>query len=408
MIKKITNIMLVLLAAIIVFAGMTSEDNMPDKALLKKAMRIHDEAVVVDTHVDTPMVMFERGVDIGQRTENSDVDLIKMKEGGLDAVFFAIYTPNSLDDKNPSKVALSILDTIYSQVEKYYDLAEIAYTPDDLERINKTGKRAIFIGMENGGPIEDSLALLRTFYRLGVRYITLTHMDNNNICDSSTADSPKWNGLSPFGIDVVKEMNRLGMMVDVSHISDKAFWDVIKYSKAPVIASHSCVRSICDTNRNMSDDMIKALADKGGVIQINFYGGFLSKEIDLKSKEIRKQLAPIRQQLREQFKDDEKEVQKRMIAEYKKLAPPSPPIDLLIDHIDYVVKLVGVDHVGIGSDFDGASSYPVGLEDASKYPIITYKLLERGYSEKDIKKILGGNLLRVFNDVIKVSEDLSR
>jgi membrane dipeptidase len=408
MIKKITNIMLVLLAAIIVFAGMTSEDNMPDKALLKKAMRIHDEAVVVDTHVDTPMVMFERGVDIGQRTENSDVDLIKMKEGGLDAVFFAIYTPNSLDDKNPSKVALSILDTIYSQVEKYYDLAEIAYTPDDLERINKTGKRAIFIGMENGGPIEDSLALLRTFYRLGVRYITLTHMDNNNICDSSTADSPKWNGLSPFGIDVVKEMNRLGMMVDVSHISDKAFWDVIKYSKAPVIASHSCVRSICDTNRNMSDDMIKALADKGGVIQINFYGGFLSKEIDLKSKEIRKQLAPIRQQLREQFKDDEKEVQKRMIAEYKKLAPPSPPIDLLIDQIDYVVKLVGVDHVGIGSDFDGASSYPVGLEDASKYPIITYKLLERGYSEKDIKKILGGNLLRVFNDVIKVSEDLSR
>jgi membrane dipeptidase len=407
MIKKITNIMLVLLASLIVFAGTISEDNMPDKALMKKAMRIHDEAIVVDTHVDTPMVMFERGVDIGQRTENSDVDLIKMKEGGLDAVFFAVFTPNSLDDKNPSKVALSIIDTIYSQVEKYYDLAEIAYTPDDLERINKTGKRAIFIGMENGGPIEDSLALLRTFYRLGVRYITLTHNENNNICDSSTADAPKWNGLSPFGIDVVKEMNRLGMMVDVSHISDKAFWDVIKYSKAPVIASHSCVRSICDTNRNMSDEMIKALAEKGGVIQINFYGGFLSKEIDLKSKEIRKQLAPIRQQLREQFKDDEKEVMKRIMAEYKRLAPPSPPIDLLIDHIDYAVKLVGVDHVGLGSDFDGASSYPVGLEDASKYPIITYKLLERGYSEKDIKKILGGNLLRVFNKVIETAEDMN-
>lgn len=406
--KKHSRIVFIILSVFAVIFITAADDPMPDKALLKKAMRIHDEAMVVDTHVDTPMMMFQRGVDIGQRTENSEVDLIKMKEGGLDAVFFAVYTPNSLDDKNPSKAALSVIDTIYSQVEKYYDLAEIAYTPDDLERINKTGKRAIFIGMENGGPIEDSLPLLRTFYRLGVRYVTLTHNENNNICDSSTADTPKWNGLSPFGIEVVKEMNRLGMMIDVSHISDKSFWDVIQYSKAPVIASHSCVKSICDTNRNMTDDMIKALADKGGVIQINFYGGFLSKEIELQSKEIRKQLAPIRQQLMEQFKDNEKEVMKRMMAEYKRLSPPSPPIDVLIDHIDYVVKLVGVDYVGIGSDFDGASSYPVGLEDASKYPIITYKLLERGYSEKDIKKILGGNVLRVFNDVIKVSEDLNR
>jgi len=407
MIKIINNILLALLASIIVFAGTISENSMPDTALLKKTKRIHDEAIVVDTHVDTPMLMHERGLDIGTRSEDSEVDLIKMKEGGLDAAFFAVYTPHSMDDKNPSKIALDVIDTIYTQVEKYYDLAEMAYTPEDIERIQETGKRAILIGMENGSPIEDSLALLRTFYRLGVRYITLTHNENNNICDSSTADEPKWNGLSPFGIEVVKEMNRLGMMIDVSHISDKAFWDVIKYSKAPVIASHSCVKSICDTNRNMSDDMIKALADNGGVIQINFFGGFLSKELELKSKEIRKQLAPIREQLREQFKDNEKEVMKRMMAEYKKLAPPSPSIDLLMDHIDYAVKLAGVDHVGLGSDFDGASSYPVGLEDASKYPLITYKLLEHGYSEKDIKKILGGNLLRVFNEVIETAEDLN-
>jgi membrane dipeptidase len=404
--KNSSKMILILLISAFVLIASASEDNMPDKKLLKKAMRIHDEAIVVDTHVDTPMAMHERGMDIGTKSAMAEVDLIKMKEGGLDAVFFAVYTDNSMDDKNPAKYALDVIDTIYSQVQKYPNLAEMAYSPEDINRIHEDGKRAILIGMENGSPIEDSLGLLRDFYRLGVRYVTLTHNKNNNISDSSTADEPKWNGLSPFGIDVVAEMNRLGMIIDVSHISDKAFWDVIKYSKAPVMASHSCVKSICDTNRNMSDDMIKALAEHDGVIQINFYGGFLSKDIEMKSREIRKLLAPIREKLTEELKGDEKEIRKRMIEEYKKLAKPSPPINLLIDHIDYVVKLVGVDHVGIGSDFDGASSYPVGLEDASKYPIITYKLLERGYSEKDIKKILGGNFMRVFEDVLETAEDL--
>ena len=406
--KKYLVVLVLLLACFFLLAEISPEDNMPDKTLLKKAMKIHNEAIVIDTHVETPMMMHERGVDIGIENDNSEVDLIKMKEGGLDAVFFAVFTPNSRDENCASKYGFEILDTIFSQVEKYPDLAEMAYSTKDIIRIHKTGRRAILIGMENGGPIEDSLRLLRNFYRLGVRYVTLTHNDNNKICDSSTAKEPLWNGLSPFGIEVVNEMNRLGMMIDVSHISDQAFWDVIKYSKAPVLATHSCVKSICDVNRNMSDDMIKALAEKGGVIQINFYGGFLSKEIDTKLQDVRKQLAPLREQLKQEFKDNEKEVMKRMMEEYKRLSPPPPSIDVLMDHIDYVVKLAGVDHVGIGSDFDGASTYPVGLEDSSKYPLITYKLLERGYSEKDIKKILGGNLLRVFEEVEETAEDLRK
>jgi membrane dipeptidase len=372
-----------------------------DLQLWEKAMKIHHEAIVVDTHCDTPMVMLERGLDIGQKSDKNDVDLIRMKEGGLDASFFAVFISNRLDKKHPAKNALEMIDEILQQVEKYPDLAEMAYSPGDIQDIHQKGKRAILIGIENGGPIEGSLRILRDFYRLGVRYITLTHNSNNDICDSSNAETEKWNGVSPFGKKVIKEMNRLGMLIDVSHISDKAFWDVLEISEVPVFASHSCVRSICHSPRNLSDDMIKALAKKGGVIQVTFYSGFLDEEFKQKSNEIRRKIAPEIKKLKETYKDNQEGYWDGVFKLWKKHSPPPIPIEKLIDHIDQVVKLVGVDYVGLGSDFDGAGSFPRGLEDVSGFPLITYHLLKRGYSETDIKKILGGNFLRVFEKALK-------
>jgi len=404
MIYNIKILLFGLLIPILISALYLNSEEKIDAELWKKALKIHQEAIVVDTHCDTPMVMLDRGIDIGHKSDKNDVDLIRMKKGGLDASFFVVFISNQLDKKHPAKKALEMIDEIYQQVEKYSNLAEIAYSPQDIRRIHQTGKRAILIGMENGGPIESSLRLLRDYYRLGVRYITLTHNDNNDICDSSTSKKPRWNGLSEFGREVVKEMNRLGMIVDVSHISDDAFWDVLEVSQASVIASHSCVRSLCNVPRNMSDKMIKALAKNKGVIQINFYGGFLDEEISRKSEEIRKKIWPEREKLRKKYKNNEAEYWNAVIELWKKNAPPPPKIDVLIDHIDYVVNLVGVDYVGLGSDFDGASSYPQGLEDVTGFPLITYHLLKKGYKEEGIKKILGENLLRVFKEVIKTAK----
>jgi len=404
MIYNIKILLFGLLIPILISALYLNSEEKIDAELWKKALKIHQEAIVVDTHCDTPMVMLDRGIDIGHKSDKNDVDLIRMKKGGLDASFFVVFISNQLDKKHPAKKALEMIDEIYQQVEKYSNLAEIAYSPQDIRRIHQTGKRAILIGMENGGPIESSLRLLRDYYRLGVRYITLTHNDNNDICDSSTSKKPRWNGLSEFGREVVKEMNRLGMIVDVSHISDDAFWDVLEVSQASVIASHSCVRSLCNVPRNMSDKMIKALAKNKGVIQINFYGGFLDEEISRKSEEIRKKIWPEIEKLRKKYKNNEAEYWNAVIELWKKNAPPPPKIDVLIDHIDYVVNLVGVDYVGLGSDFDGASSYPQGLEDVTGFPLITYHLLKKGYKEEGIKKILGENLLRVFKEVIKTAK----
>jgi membrane dipeptidase len=374
-----------------------SKENI-DAELMEKAKRIHEEAIVIDTHVDTPMLMMNRGLNIGERSDIGDVDLPRMKEGGVDAIFFAVFISNKLDDKHPSKKTLETIDIIHEQVRQNAHLAELAFTPDDIKRIHKTGKRAVLIGMENGGPVEGSLGLLRTYYRLGVRYITLTHNNNNHICDSAT-DEPKWNGLSPFGEEVIAEMNRLGMMIDVSHVSDDTFYDVIKLSKAPIIASHSATRSLCDVPRNMTDDMLKTLAGNGGVIQIVFYSGFLSNDYAKKTDEIHKKLVPEFKKIREETGENQNEYYKRVFTLWKKYAPPAPDLETLINHIDHAVKIAGIDHVGLGSDFDGASSFPLGLEDVTGYPLITYQLLKRGYSEEDIKKILGGNLLRVFQEV---------
>lgn len=372
-----------------------------DPKLWEKARKIHEDAIVIDTHCDTPMLMLERNLDIGKRSSESQVDLVRMKEGGLDAIFFAVFVSNDLDDKHPSKKAMEMIDEIHQQVERNKDLAELAYSPEDILNIHKKGKRAILIGMENGGPIEGSLRLLRNYYRLGVRYITLTHNGNNDICDTSNPEKARWKGVSPFGKTVIKEMNRLGMLIDVSHISDKAFWDVLEISKAPVFASHSCTRSLCDIHRNLTDDMITALAKKGGIIQLTFCSFFVEEEYMRLAAEKEKKIEPQKKLLAEKFKDDQDGYWNALIELWKKGAPPAPKIEKLIDHVDHVVKLVGVDHVGFGSDYDGTGSVPLGLEDVSGFPLITYHLLKRGYGEEDIKKILGGNFLRVFGEAKK-------
>jgi membrane dipeptidase len=374
-----------------------------DKELWKKALEIHGKAIVIDTHADTPMNMLGEGFDIGKRSDKGHIDLIRMKEGGLDALFMAAYVSQSLADKDPAHHALELIDVIYQQVETNADKAEMAFSPQDIRRLHKEGKAAILIGIENGIPIEESLRLLRMFYRLGVRYMTLCHSGTNFICDSST-DKPKWDGVSDIGKKVIQEMNDLGMMIDVSHISDGSFWDVLELSKAPVIASHSCCRAISNAERNLTDEMIKALAKKGGVIQIAYVPDFLSQKYLEKSEKKRKELQPKIDELREKYKDNQKELYAQFTKLYRQNPIPLPPVSIIVDHIDHVAKLAGVDYVGLGSDFDGTFAVPEGLEDVSKLPIITYHLLKRGYTEEDIVKILGGNLLRVFAEVQKAAQ----
>jgi membrane dipeptidase len=374
-----------------------------DKELWKKALEIHGKAIVIDTHADTPMGMLREGFDIGKRSDKGHIDLIRMKEGGLDALFMAAYVSQSLADKDPAHTALELIDVIYQQVEANADKAEMAFSPQDIRKLHKEGKIAILIGMENGIPIEKSLGLLRIFYRLGVRYMTLCHSGTNFICDSST-DKPQWNGVSDFGKKVIQEMNNLGMMIDVSHISDDSFRDVLELSKAPVIASHSCCRAISNAKRNLTDDMIKALAKKGGVIQIAYVPDFLSQEYMEQSEKKQKELEPTIEELRKKYKDNQKELYAHIMELYQQNPIPLPPASIIVDHIDHVVKLVGADHVGLGSDFDGTFAVPEGLEDVSKLPIITYHLLKRCYKEEDIVKILGGNLLRVFAEVQKAAQ----
>lgn len=402
--KPILSLLGMLLLVLLPDARVHAEEKI-DPELWQRALKIHRDAVVVDTHYDTPMLMLEGGLDVGHRSDRSDVDFIRMREGGVGAAFFAAYSPNGSDLKNPSRKVLEMIDEVYQQVERYPDLASMAFSADGIAGIHRRGKLAILLGIENGGAIEGSLRLLRDFQRLGVRYVTLTHNANNDICDSSTAEKPRWNGLSPFGRDVVREMNRLGMIVDVSHISDAAFHAVLESSRAPVLATHSGARALCPVPRNMSDEMIRALAKKGGVIQINFYSSFLDFDYSRKAEAVEKSLKPEYDRLKEKFRDNRVAYMAAAIELWKKNAPPPPPIDALIDHIDHVVKLVGPGSVGLGSDYDGAGGYPQGLGDATGYPLITYHLLKRGYKAEDIRKILGGNFLRLFREVGRIGSN---
>lgn len=402
---------LFLLCAIFFFQVNAEEK---DQRLWKKAIKIHEQALTVDTHCDTPLNMLEEGFDIGEEhvSPESRVDLPRMKAGGLDVIFFAVFTgqtPRTRENYEYAyQLAHQMLDSIHLAVEKYDETATLALSADDAAKIEKTGKRAIYIGMENGFPLAKDISRLQEFYNLGMRYMTLCHSFHNDICDSSSdLAKPEHDGVSDFGKQVIAEMNRLGIMIDCSHISDQSFFDVIKYSKAPVIASHSSVRAVCNHDRNMSDEMIKTLAAHGGVIQMCLLDDYI-REPDTTTQRytIQSRLMKIYRTEYNNMNEDEKAEFDEEWHDMKKNYPKDlPSVSDLVDHIDHVVELVGVDYVGIGSDFDGGGGL-ADCEDVSQFPNITYELLKRGYSGKDIQKIWGGNLFRVFKQVERVAGTL--
>lgn len=388
--------------------GSTTEKEM--NKLEKKAHRIHEKCLTVDTHCDTPMLMIKPGFSVRDenKTPQSRVDLPRMKSGGLDAMFFAVFTgqkPRNQENYDKTyQLAHQMLDSIHSMVKIDSDLATLALNSEDLERIEKTGKRAIYIGMENGFPIAKNLSRVEEFYKLGVRYITLCHSYHNDICDSSSDKKPaEHNGVSDFGKQVIAEMNRLGMMVDVSHASDKSFFDAVELSKAPVIASHSSVRAVAKHNRNMTDEMIQKLAEKGGVIQICLLDDYIKEPDTTTVKFRRMKLLHEKYRQADKMTESEREALSKEWNEVEAMNPEElPTVKDMVDHIDHVKNLVGVDYVGIGSDFDGGGGLR-DCADVSQFPNITMELLRRGYTEKEIRKIWGGNLLRVFGEVEKVA-----
>ena len=366
---------------------------------------------LLDSHCDAPL-MLAKGADFGKRVEQgyvpgkfpiTHVDFQRMKKGGVNGSFFAIYTSNFLDPDAATRRAFELIAKVFDAVERNPGKVALTTTPAQARRNAKNGLISIFLGMETGAPIQKDLSLLRMFNRLGITYMTLTHARSNEICDSCTSPEPRWGGLSPFGREVVAEMNRLGMMVDVSHISDDSFWDVVKYSKAPVVATHSCCRALNDHPRNMTDEMIVALAEKGGVIQINFYPSFLDKEYNAKVSALID--AEEDTQVEWLKNPSDPALQQRMRETVEAMnAVPRPSYKKIVDHIDHVVRLVGFRHVGLGSDFDGIETCPDGLEDIGKMQKIIIELRKRGYSDYEIRQIAGGNFLRVMEQVQRLSE----
>jgi len=371
-------------ALLFAFVSVALNAQAPKKAAessAARAARIHKEAIVVDTHIDTTMMLGREGWDFMVRhqpvkgEDSNHVDLPRAREGGLDAAFFSIYMPGTITGPDAVKRSLLLIDHVRSLAEQHPNEIVLATTAAEVRAAHKAGKFAALMGMEGGHMIDDSLAVLRDYQRLGVRYLTLSHSVNTNWSDSS-GDTPKHNGLTDFGKDVVRELNRLGMLVDISHVSDKTFWDALETSKAPLVASHSSLRSISGHPRNMTDDMIRALGGKGGVIMINYSRSFLSDEL--------------------------------YQAGLKNVPPAQRPTvswEKIVEHIDHAAKLVGATHVGLGSDFDG-TTVPDGMDDVSMLPKITAALLDKGYSEQDVKNILGENILRLLEKVDAVGKEI--
>ncbi|HZS09669.1 MAG TPA: dipeptidase [Blastocatellia bacterium] len=394
-----------------------------DAELWERALKLHREAIVIDTHNDVTSAILDNGFDLGESGITADgkikthTDLKRLKEGGVDAQFFAVYVGKEFVGKKPeegggaARRAMDMIGVVYDQVQKHPDALEMAFTADDIRRIAKKGKIAALMGIEGGHAIEDSLYALQNFYRLGIRYMTLTHTNTNNWADSEADLNNKavrhHNGLTDFGKTVVFEMNRLGMMVDISHVADKTFFDVIEVTKAPVIASHSSARALANHTRNLTDEQLKAVAKNGGVVMVNFYDGF----IDPRKAELTLKSRATEDELKQKYPNDPKRVDEEM--KKWRAANPSPgktPLSVLIDHFDHIIKVAGIDHVGLGADLDGIplDAAPVGMEDVSKYPVITYELLKRSYSEADVRKVLGENLLRVMAHCEQVAMELAK
>lgn len=375
-----------------------------------RARKLHFSSMVVDTHDDTTQRFLHGKFDIGARHSDGSIDIPRMREGGLDAIFFSIWIPSKITGQEAVNRALAQIAAVREQVSAHPKDLALATTAAEVRAAHKRGKIAALLGVEGGHMINGNLDVLRNFASLGVRYMTLTHSGNDEWADSST-DTPAHNGLTDFGEDVVREMNRLGIIVDISHVSDKTFYDALEVSKAPMIASHSSCRALCDVPRNMTDRMMKDLAAKGGVVQINYHVGFLSQEFRNAEKANPEINKAIGEEVQKRCGDDEacQLLQgDRLTREYVERGK-LPRVDWkkIIEHIDHAVKVAGVEHVGLGSDFDGANM-PYGMEDASKLPKITDALLKKGYSEDDVKKILGENTLRVMAEVERVRGELSK
>ena len=381
-----------------------------------RARAIHDSAIIVDTHADTPQRFLYENFDIGTADPKDigHISLDKARAGNLSAEFFSIWADPETTRGHFAKSTFDMIDSVYEQAARHPDRMMMAFSVADIERAHKEKKLAALMGIEGGHSIENDIHLLHDFYRLGVRYMTLSWSNTNEWADSSgDIDDPKvehHNGLTDFGKQVVLEMNRMGMMVDISHVADKTFFDAIATTKAPVIASHSSARALTNHARNMTDDMLRAVAKNGGVVQTNFYDAFIDEnyrkaaEAQKKDAEaaVEARIAELNAAGKPVTYLDKDRIEREWAAKI-----PRPPLKSLIDHIDHIAKVAGIDHVGLGSDFDGVSgATPEGIDSAADLPKITQALLDRGYSGEDIHKILGGNLLRVFGEVERVSQEM--
>lgn len=374
--------------------------------LTEEGRRVHASCIVIDGHNDLPYRVRNRGdssfdkIDIAKSQPELHTDIERLRAGGMGAQFWSAYVPPEYDKTGgAARYALEQIDLIYRMTKRYPETFEMAYTADDVERIHAEGKIASMIGIEGGQAIENSLGTLRMFYKLGVRYMTLTHSDSLVWCDSAT-DKPISGGLSDFGDQVVVEMNRLGMLIDISHISADAMRRVLLVSRAPVIASHSGAYEIAQHDRNVPDDVLKSIRNNGGVVMVNFFSGY----VEPTAAKMMADMFEVERELHEKYPDEED--YKKARKEWRDANPyPAGTIHDVIDHIDHIVEVAGIDHVGLGSDFDGVSTLPAQLQDVACYPYITQALLDRGYSEEDVRKVMGGNLLRALRGAEKLAKD---
>ena len=418
--NRASRLTLTLTLGTFIGAGLVQAQQKPATDLAARAKRIHAEAIVLDTHIDTTQRLLQPGWNFFDRHEpnapgqrgplarGNHVDYPRMREGGLDGLFFSIYMAGSVTGPQAVKRSLEQIDAVRQLVETRPSDMVLATTAAEIRAAHKAGKISAMMGMEGGHMIDESLRVLRDYARLGVRYLTLTHSLNTTWADSS-GEKPVHNGLTPFGKDVIRELNRLGVMVDVSHVADKTFEDALATSRAPLLASHSSCRALTGHARNMTDDMIKALAAKGGVIQINYLNSYIDETLRLAEEARRPQVDVIRQEMSAKYPGPEN-AEKRMMETIAAVAAIQPPLPVakwerIVDHIDHAVKIAGADHVGLGSDFDGASM-PEGMEDVTRLPKITEELLRRGYTEVQIKGILGENLLRLMEKVEAVAKQI--
>ncbi|HLY40000.1 MAG TPA: dipeptidase [Terracidiphilus sp.] len=395
----------------------TKQTTPASPAMTKKLTpeEVQRSAIVIDTHADTPQRFVDDGFDLSDPLGDGNFNLESARKGNLGAEFFSIWVDPVPNEGHFARRTLILIDSVKQQVAKHPDQMMQATSPADIEKAHREHKLAALMGIEGGHSIEDSLALLRDYYDLGVRYMTLTWSNSNGWADSSgDIDDPKVphtkEGLSEFGKDVVYEMNRLGMMVDISHVSDRTFYRTLIITRAPVIASHSGARALCDAPRNMTDDMLRAVANNGGVVQANFYSAFVSQAYRDAQKAQKPEVDKAVEELKDKYKAEGKEAPAAEIDKLQRQYAdniPRPPLKDLIDQIDHIAKVAGIDHVGLGSDFDGVSGQlPLGIDSPADLPKITAALMERGYTAEDCRKILGGNLLRVFRQVEAVSKEL--